>query len=263
MHILDKIVKHKKQEVAVAKQKTSIKELKESTYYNSPKVDIKHAFQNSSGVIAEFKRKSPSKPYINPDAITRNVVPGYEKAGAAACSILTDHHFFGGTNQDIVDIRDKVSLPLLRKEFIIDEYQIHEAKSIGANIILLITEILTKEEIATFSGLASELGLCTLLEIHTEKQLEKYTDSIDMIGVNNRDLTTFTVDYKNSIELFPYLPHSTIKISESGIHDTDTIHQLKQCGYDGFLIGERFMKKDSPAEACKYFIQDLLNTHVG
>ena len=170
---------------------------------------------------------------------------------------MTDEHFFGGHNNDLTDARRIVETPLLRKEFIIDEYQILEAKSIGADAILLITEILSASQVKTFAALAKSIGLDTLLEIHTIEQLDKYNPDIDIVGVNNRDLTQFTVDPMHSVRLYEHIPTEVTKISESGIHDPETIVMLKETGFDGFLIGERFMKTMDPGKACQDFIQDL------
>ena len=258
MHILDKIVDYKKGEIATRKSKTSIQELEASVYFGKETHSLSESLIESPiGIISEFKRRSPSKPKINLNAKVSQIVTHYTQAGVSGISVLTDEHFFGGHNQDLEDARRIVDTPLLRKEFIIDEYQILEAKSIGADAILLITEILTKDEVAAFASLAKSIGLDTLLEIHTIEQLEKYTPNIDIVGINNRDLTQFTVDPMHSVRLFEHLPEEVVKISESGIHDPETILMLKETGFDGFLIGERFMKTMDPGKACQDFIQDL------
>lgn len=257
MHILDKIVAHKRKEVEIHKLMVSINELERSTLFNKTKINVKQAFENGGGIIAEFKRKSPSKPQINLEARSQNIVTGYEKAGATASSILTDEYFFGGSKDDITDIREQVSLPILRKDFIIDEYQILEAKAIGADIILLIAEILTKDEVQLFAKLANSLNLSILFEIHTVRHLDKFDNHIDMIGVNNRDLTTFEVDYSHSLQLFKRLPSDVIKISESGISKIEIIKELRACGYNGFLIGEAFMKSKDPAAICHKYVEAL------
>lgn len=258
MHILDKIVDHKKSEVADKKASVPIKVLEASEYFNRPTNSLsKHLKESPIGIISEFKRRSPSKPKINLNAKVSQIVTHYTQAGVSGISILTDEHFFGGHNNDLNDARRIVDTPLLRKEFIIDEYQIIEAKSIGADAILLITEILTADEVKSFASLAKSLGLDTLLEIHTKEQLDKYNTDIDIVGVNNRDLTQFTVDPMHSVRLFKELPSEVTKISESGIHNPETILMLKETGFDGFLIGERFMKTLDPGKACHDFIQDL------
>ena len=259
MHILDKIVAHKKKEVANNKEQTSVKLLEASPYFDRDCYSFSEFVRSSerTGIISEFKRRSPSKPTINLAADPLIIPQQYFKSGVSAISVLTDENFFGGNAYHLSIARSKVKCPMLRKDFIIDEYQILEAKSIGADLILLITEILTKEEVARFARFAKSLGLEVLLEVHTEKQIEKYTPDVSAIGVNNRDLTNFTVDPNHSIELYPKLPQEACKISESGIHDIETIIKLKQVGFDGFLIGERFMKTDDPGQACKEFIEGL------
>lgn len=258
MHILDKIVNHKKIEVEDRKSSISISELESSSNFSRDTSSLsKNLKESPTGIISEFKRRSPSKPTINLEAKVSEIVTHYTQAGVSGISVLTDEHFFGGHNNDLTDARRIVDTPLLRKEFIIDEYQILEAKSIGADAILLITEILTTEEVSSFAALAKSLGLDTLLEIHTIEQLDKYNTNIDIVGVNNRDLTQFTVDPMHSVRLFEYLPSEVTKISESGIHDPETILMLRETGFDGFLIGERFMKTMDPGKACQEFIQDL------
>lgn len=259
MHILDKIVAHKRKEIVINKEQTPVKQLEASPYFERECYSFSDFIRSSehTGIISEFKRRSPSKPTINLSADPSVIPQQYFENGVSAISVLTDEHFFGGNAYHLSIARPKVNCPILRKDFIIDEYQILEAKSIGADLILLITEILTKEEVARFSRFATSLGLQVLLEVHTEQQIEKYTTDIAAIGVNNRDLTNFTVDPNHSIELFPKLPVEVCKISESGIHDIDTIIKLKKAGYDGFLIGERFMKTENPGAACGDFITEL------
>lgn len=258
MHILDKIVLHKKGEVAKRKESRPIADLESSQLFGrTPKSLSTNIKESSWGIISEFKRRSPSKPTINLDAKVSQIVTHYTQAGVSGISILTDEHFFGGHTNDLMDARRIVDTPLLRKEFIIDEYQIIEAKSIGADAILLITEILSADEVKSYAALAKSLQLDTVLEIHTREQLDKYTTDIDIVGVNNRDLTQFTVDPLHSVRLFEHLPNDVTKISESGIHDPETILMLKNAGYDGFLIGERFMKTQDPGKACQDFISNL------
>lgn len=259
MTILDTIVARKKIEVAKSKQDNSIKSLENSVYFTSPKISLKEFIldENKSGIIAEFKRKSPSKGIINNTALVANVTTGYNAAGASALSVLTDNNFFGGCNNDVITARDVNNIPILRKDFTIDEYQIIEAKSIGANAILLIASILTKAEIKKFTTLAHTIGLEVLLEIHTEKELEKYNPAISLVGINNRNLNTFEVDFENAIRLAKALPEQTVKIAESGISDYKNIDYLKTHGFDGFLIGENFMKTENPGEACKIFIEKI------
>ena len=259
MHILDKIVAHKKTELEARKAKLSIKELEQNPLFTRETNSLATSLKKSeTGIIAEFKRRSPSKPMINLDAKVSQIVTHYTQAGVSGISVLTDEHFFGGHAQDILDARRIVETPLLRKEFIIDEYQIIEAKAIGADAILLITEILTKEEVKKFAELAKSIKLDVLLEVHTEQQLKKHNQAVDIVGVNNRDLTQFTVDPDHSVRLFDKLPSEAVKISESGIHNPVTIMRLREVGYQGFLIGERFMKTMDPGKACQQFIDSLI-----
>lgn len=258
MHILDKIVAHKKIEIKQNKEQCSVSALESSPFYERDCISFSSFIKDNdkSGIISEFKRRSPSKPTINLSGDPSVIPSQYYDAGVSAISILSDEHFFGGNAYHISIARPSVGCPILRKDFIIDEYQIIEAKSIGADAILLITEILTKQEIAKFASFASSLGLEVLMEVHTKEQIDKYHTDIDAVGINNRDLTTFTVDPNHSIMLYPHLPTEVCKISESGIHDIPTMIMLKKAGFDGFLIGERFMKTDDPGPACKTFIED-------
>lgn len=259
MTILDEIIARKKIDVAQAKLNVSHKELEFSPYFSRTCYSAKASICNphKSGIIAEHKRKSPSKGIINPNCTVIDVVEGYEQAGASCISILTDEPYFGGTNTDLLIARNRVKIPLLRKEFIIDEYQIIEAKSIGADFILLIAACLSKHEVQSFTTLAKSLGLEILLEVHTKEELDVYCPQIDLVGVNNRNLKDFTVDISRSIELFPYMPPQTIKISESGLYTVQDIQTLKQAGFQGFLMGENFMKEDNPGQACNDFCNKL------
>jgi len=258
VHILDKIVAHKKKEIKRNKEQCPVADLEASPHFERECISMSQSIRDKdkSGIISEFKRRSPSKPTINLSGDPSLIPNQYCSSGVSGISILTDEHFFGGNAYHLSIARPTVECPILRKDFIIDEYQIIEAKSIGADAILLITEILTKEEIAQLASFATNLGLEVLMEVHTQEQIDKYHPAIDSIGVNNRDLTTFTVDPDHSIMLYPNLPQEVCKISESGIHDTPTMIKLKQAGFDGFLIGERFMKTEDPGEACKTFIQE-------
>lgn len=259
MNILQKIVNHKEQEIKERKSKYPTALLEESIYMNSPTISLTHYLkrEDKSGIIAEFKRRSPSKPSINLYADVEEVSMGYMQAGASALSILTDNHFFGGTSSDLKIARKFNYCPILRKDFIIDEYQILEARSIGADAILLIAEILSKTQIDSLSKFAKSLGLEILLELHSENELHKICKETDLIGVNNRDLTTFTTDIGFSKSLASKLPSSKVKISESGISSPEAIIELKSLGYEGFLIGEHFMSHPQPATACLDFIKKI------
>ncbi len=213
----------------------------------------------SSCIIAEFKRKSPSKGFINEHAEIRDVVYGYEKAKASGVSILTDALYFGGSIEDLYEARALCpDLPVLRKDFIIDPYQIIEARAIGADVILLIAAILDRAEIISFTELAHALEMEVILEIHDVSELEKYDDSIDIIGVNNRDLRTFQTNIHNSIEMMDHLPRGKIYISESGINNPSEANLLLNAGYTGLLIGELFMKEKDPGMAFTVFVEQLL-----
>jgi indole-3-glycerol phosphate synthase len=261
MDILEKIVAHKKNEVAKDKSLYPVKLLERSIYFEGPCVSLSQYIsrEDKVGIIAEFKRKSPSKGAINLYASPEQVSISYMQAGASAISVLTDEHFFGGSKEDLKTVRKFNYCPILRKEFIIDEYQIIEAKSLGADAILLIASILSEEEIMRFSKLAKSLGLEILFEVHDEEEIQKYVDEIDLIGVNNRNLKTFKTDYRYSLDIFEKLPNDTIKISESGINDPMVVKELKNRGYDGFLIGEHFMASGSPGESCAKFINSVKN----
>ena len=259
MNILDKIIQHKKKEVAESKSLVPIKRLQQSPYFGSPTVSFSDYISdpNRSGIIAEFKKQSPSRGPINLYAQVEEITIGYMQAGASALSVLTDEHFFAGSNHDLTEARNFNYCPILRKDFIIDEYQIIEAKSIGADAILLIAEVLNRQQVMSFAKMAKSLNLETLLEIHSEEQLDKINDFIDVVGVNNRDLQTFVTTIETSKDLFAKLPSNKIKISESGISNVKAILELIEVGYQGFLIGEYFMKQASPHKACRSFIKDL------
>lgn len=265
MDILNRIVDHKKAEVTGARQKTPIRELENSQWFNRSVNSFTTRLKDlrCSGIIAEFKKKSPSKSNINLSALIEDVAPAYVEAGAAGLSILTDEHFFGGHNDFLIRARQLLPhTPLLRKEFIIDEYQILEAKSIGADMILLIAEILTKEEVFGFTSLARSLGLEVLLELHSESQLDKYCQEVSIVGVNNRDLKTFSVDYDRSKRLFNALPVDVPKIAESGLRDWQTLVMLHEHGFHGFLIGEQFMKFPDPGAVCRDMIDEFMTNRI-
>ncbi len=209
------------------------------------------------GIIAEFKRRSPSKDWIKQEGRADIIPPSYEAAGASALSILTDEYFFGGTLQDVRTARSLVKLPILRKDFIIDEYQLYQARLAGANAVLLIAACLSRKQCAALAAKAHELGLETLLEVHQEPELEYVGDNIDMVGVNNRNLGSFHTDVETSFRLAEKLPKDMLLVSESGISRPETVLQLRQAGYRGFLIGENFMKTPDPGLALQEFIRQL------
>ncbi len=260
MNILDKIVFDKRKEVDLKKALIGTQQLESSQLFNRATISLSEKLKNSSsGIIAEHKRRSPSKSIINNGLNVQDVATGYENAGVCGMSVLTDGKYFGGSLDDLILARASCNLPLLRKEFIIDEYQIIEAKSYGADVILLIAAILTKEEIKQFSQLAKSLSLDVLLEVHNEDELQKsIMPSLDMIGVNNRNLKTFEVSLDTSKTLSTKIPDEFVKVSESGISDIQSIQTLKMYGYQGFLIGENFMKTNNPGANAKEFIKSLL-----
>ena len=259
MNILEKIIAHKHKEVAERKGLYPPRLLEQSIYFETPAVSLKRYLlrKDKSGIIAEFKRRSPSKGDINPYASVERVSIGYMQAGASALSILTDSTFFGGKNEDLTEARRFNFCPILRKEFIIDEYQLIEAKSIGADAVLLIAECLDQKQLAQLAGTAKGLGLEVLMEIHSKQQLDKYTSDVDAIGVNNRNLETFEVSIAASLELAAALPAEAVKVSESGLDAPQAIVELRRSGYQGFLIGEYFMKQADPGKACREFIRQV------
>lgn len=258
MTILDTIIAQKQIEVAKRKASVSITQLEESDLFQRESISLKENLLHSPfGIIAEFKRKSPSKGWIHENANVLEITQGYCKAGASAISILTDEPFFGGTPQDLISARPHVVCPILRKDFIVDEYQLFEAKSLGADVILLIAAALTPVQTASLAYRSKVLGLEVLLEIHSQKELVHLNEFIDIVGVNNRDLKTFEVDTQLSVKLAEFIPNSFVKISESGISSIETVKMLRACGYQGFLMGENFMKEADPAKALEQFISYL------
>lgn len=262
MTILDKIVLRKKEEVALAKQAVSVKQLEAGLHFNRNPYVFKDFLLDPkrTGIIAEFKRRSPSKGVINDKVKVEEVTQAYAAAGASALSVLTDVDFFGGHNSDLLAARVVNEIPVLRKDFMIDEYQILEAKALGADIILLIAAILTPEEIKNLSALAKSLGLNVLLEVHNQEELQRsICKDLDAIGVNNRNLADFTVNIQTSFDLVKQIPDEFMKISESAISAAQTINELKSAGFNGFLIGENFMKTANPGQAMQDFAAQLIS----
>lgn len=260
MNILDKIVVRKKEEVAHAKQLVSVQNLERADHFKRTPYSFKEFLldEKRTGIIAEFKRRSPSKGLINGIADVAEVTQAYSKAGASALSVLTDVDFFGGKTDDILAARAANQIPILRKDFMIDEYQILEAKAWGADIILLIASILTPKQIDDFGKFAKNFGLNVLLEVHNLEELERsFSPHLDAIGVNNRNLGDFTVDIQTSFDLVEKIPNEFLKISESAISDPAIINKLKTAGFNGFLIGENFMKTDNPGTAIADFVAKM------
>jgi indole-3-glycerol phosphate synthase len=260
MNILEEIVAHKRKEVAERKSLYPVKLLEQSIYFASLPVSLsKYILRaDKSGIIAEIKRQSPSRGVINPYVSIERTSIGYMQAGASALSILTDQKFFGGTSEDLMTARKFNFCPILRKDFTIDEYQVLEAKSIGADAILLIAAILTPAESKQLAAVAHSLGLEVLLEVHNEEELTAHFNiGADLIGVNNRNLKTFEMDIDTSRKLAPLIPAGVVKVAESGIANPETIVSLRKEGYRGFLMGENFMKHSRPEKAARLFIDKL------
>ncbi len=258
MSILDQIIAHKRSEVAVRKKLFSVYSLEASEYFASERPSFRDAISaKGPSIIGEFKRKSPSKGIINRFVEIDQVAKGYEAAGVNAMSILTDLEFFGGDELDLQKVAAFSTLPLLRKDFIVDEYQIIESKSIGASAILLIAAVLTKKEIHKFTRLADTLGLDILCEIHDPSELEKLDKRNTILGINNRNLKTFSVDIGHSQELIRQLPAGSLKVAESGLSSFEEVKLLFETGFDAFLIGENFMRTPDPGRAAEKFIRGL------
>lgn len=258
MNILEKITNNTRIIVEERKRSIPISALEDSMYMKREVFSLKNNLRKGNfGIISEFKKQSPSKGVIHENADVEAIVSKYAEAGVAGCSVLTDEKFFGGSNADLIHARQKVEVPILRKDFIIDEYQLYEAKAMGADVILLIAECLEKNEVAQLAQKAKKLGLEVLMEVHSEKQLEKLHECIDIVGVNNRDLETFSVSIQTSLDLFDKIPDDFVKISESGISNARSVVRLIQAGFQGFLIGENFMKTEDPGFACKNFIEEV------
>lgn len=258
MTILDTIIAHKRQEVEARKSDASTKVLERSALFARERLSLAASLRDTrrTGIIAEFKRKSPSKGNINASADVVAVTAAYTKYGAAGLSVLTDQHFFGGSADDLVRARGN-NLPLLRKDFLIDEYQLVEARSMGADVVLLIAACLTPGAVRQLAAAARKLELEVLLELHAEEELDHVCDEVDLVGINNRNLKTFEVDIDRSLRMAEKLPGDKIKVAESGISSVENITLFKHHGFRGFLIGEHFMKEPDPAIAFARFVEQL------
>ena len=258
MTILDKIIASKKVEVASRKVSMPISALERSFVFSHKCLSMKQSLLNSdSGIISEFKRKSPSLGWIHENADVVGITSGYSGAGASGISILTDLEYFGGSPEDLKMARKFIICPVLRKDFVIDEYQLYEAKAIGADVILLIAAALTVKKNLELARKAHDLGLEVLLEVHNAEEIAHANDYVDMLGVNNRNLKTFEQNIQTSFDLVDLIPNKFVKVSESGISKVETINELRKLGYKGFLMGENFMKEENPAEALSDFIKKL------
>lgn len=259
MNILEQIFRYKQKEVQERQLLMPIKELERSPHFLRSTISFSRALTgpSSTGIIAEFKRKSPAKGLINGTADVQKVTTDYIHAGASALSVLTDTPFFGGSSEDLSRIRKACPAPVLRKDFIVAEYQVLEARAIGADVILLIAAMLPVQQIKQLTALACSLGLEVLLELHNLDELDALQPGIHAVGVNNRNLKTFRVDLHYSEMLFPYLPETMVRISESGIHEPGDVTRLRAVGFDGFLIGERLMRTPDPGKALAAFVKAI------
>lgn len=264
MTILDRIIEQKRVEVSTRQAAVSARELERRPDFGRQPLSARASLlaPGSTGIIAEFKRKSPSKGVINDRAAVAATTQGYVRAGAACLSVLTDEPFFGGTPADLHDARvANPHTPILRKDFVIDTYQLLEAKAWGADLVLLIAACLSPDEVRSLSRFAHELGLEVLLEVHDEAELDRsLCDTVDLVGVNNRNLKTFVTSIDTSLRLIERIPAPFGRITESGLHDAATMVRLREAGYDGFLIGEAFMKTDAPAEAMATLVAEYNQT---
>lgn len=258
--VLSEIVAHKRIEVERQKELVPLSEIEKQLSQNRDIVfhSLKGSLERSkTGIISEFKRRSPSKGWLHQDADVNAITKEYEIAGASALSVLTDEKYFGGTITDLRTAVNNVQIPVMRKEFVVDEYQIYEAKLAGASAILLIAAAITLDESKRFTELAQQLKLDVLLELHDEKEADYITPLNNLIGVNNRNLGSFVTDLQKSFRMAELLPKEAVWVSESGISDANTVKELRDAGYKGFLIGEYFMKSGSPGESLSRFIQQI------
>jgi len=264
MNLLDKILVNKRKVVSELAGRIPVKMLEKYDLFSREVVPLSASVVNPdrTGIIAEFKRKSPSAGEINPQARVEEITTGYSCMGASGLSILTDKMFFGGSSDDLSVARQMNSIPILRKDFIIDEYQVIESKAIGADAILLIATVLTKVQIKKLAALACSVGLQTVLEIRNEEEIKKTIGQIDIIGVNNRDLRTFKVNTDVSFRLADKIPAGFVKISESGISSPEILIKLRGAGYQGFLIGGKFMRDGNPVDAFARFIKLLIGDNA-
>jgi indole-3-glycerol phosphate synthase len=260
MTILDEIIANKRKELALSIERTTIRDLENRRFYNRKILSMTDFIvdPDKTGIIAEFKRRSPSRGVINNEVTIEEVTTGYFRSGASALSILTDLIYFGGNESDLNRARELNSIPILRKDFILDEYQIIEARAMGADAILLIAAVLSPVQVLHLARFARSLELQVLLEVHGMSELDRLCEFVDMVGVNNRNLNTFEVDMEVSLELAGHLPAEFVRISESGITSPLVIKKLKTAGFQGFLIGENFMRAPDPVLAFSDFVKLIL-----
>ena len=260
MDILEKIVEAKRKEIEPFKAKSPIERFEREGFFwevSNRSLVQSLLMPGSTGIIAEFKRKSPSKGWFKTKELeVEPVVTAYNKS-AAGISVLTDEEFFGGDLDDLIQTKVVTDIPVLRKDFIIDKWQIAESKAFGADVILLIAACLTPAQVKEFSGYAKSIGLESILEVHNEEELGHYCEEVSMVGVNNRNLKTFEVDINTSLQLIDKIPANKPAITESGIGSTEAIVTLRRAGFKGFLIGENFMKEEQPGQAFEEFVNKL------
>jgi len=258
MNILEQIIEHKRKEVGERKKQVDLTSLEKERFFKRKTYSLRQFINDpaKTGIIAEYKRRSPSKGVINDRDSVESVTRMYSAFGASGISVLTDQKFFGGSLDDLVAARDN-DLPLLRKDFMIDEYQIVEAKAFGADVILLIAACLSPKEVKQLAAAARQLALEVLLELHDESELGHICEEVDLVGINNRNLKNFEVDLEHSVRMAEKIGNGFVRIAESGINDVQNIRYLKQHGFKGFLIGEYFMKQQDPGRAFKEFTYSL------
>jgi indole-3-glycerol phosphate synthase len=258
LNILEEIISYKKEEIKKRKKESPVQKLENEPGYAREFLSMKKILRDpeKTGIIAEFKRRSPSKGIINDTAIIETVTKAYSDHGASMISILTDGPSFGGSSKDLQNARFN-NVPILRKDFILDPYQLVESRAMGADVILLIAACLQPAETWQLAARAKKLGLEVLLEIHEENELAHLCEEVDVVGINNRDLKTFSVDIDRSIRLAERLPVNKLRVAESGIRNIETLLRMKTAGFNGFLIGEQFMKTPDPAIAFAFFIDQL------
>ncbi len=259
MNKLDEIIAAKRLEVEENKSLYPVKLLEKSIFSQADPVSLTEYVLRKDlyGIIAEFKRRSPSRGLINEFADSAKIPLRYMQAGASALSVITDKNFFWGSNNDLILARQNNYCPILRKDFIVDEYQVYESRSIGADAILLIASVLTKNELKVLHDMATSLGMEVLVEVHDTAELDKLPGNVQLVGVNSRNLKNFEVNTRHAIDMAEKLPGQVVKIAESGIDSPETLISLRQAGYHGFLMGERFMREADPGKACRRFIKQL------
>lgn len=259
MNILDQIVAAKYCETEERKLLVPVRILEKSIYFYEPVRSLKEHIcaTGSSGIIAEFKRRSPSAGIINEEASPQKMAIEYENAGCSAISVLTDNEFFGGSSEDLSEVRKSVKIPVLRKDFIVDEYQIIESRAIGADAILLIAEIHSVQRLYELFRFAVSVGLEVLIEVHDKASIDKIPHDAEIIGINSRDLTSFSVNSGEMATMVKLVPRNPVKVAESGIRSADNYIGLKKSGFNAFLIGEHFMRSPEPGEACRKFVEEI------